>query len=266
MGEEAPATAEIIKLGEAMERILVDSETGLAVPRSMQDQVAMAAYAVKSGLLPDSIRTTAQAWMVMQRGNELGFPGLTAFEFLYPVNGKVRLTPDGAKAKALASGLLLDYREEVEGDGEAMLGRVVIRRKGIPTPISYEFSITDAKTAGLYPGEPKSAWRKYPKRMLLARARGYAFGDAFRDIVGGLQVREVADLDPGEAVSAEPRGRSAAQPTVPAPPEPDPLLDELGGAKTQAAEDAVVVDAPFASHAEADAAIVEALQAEESKG
>lgn len=242
MSEEAPVTSEIIKLGEAMERILVDAETGLAVPKSMQDQVAMAAYAVKSGLLPDSIRTTAQAWMVMQRGNELGFPGLTAFEFLYPVNGRVRLTPDGAKAKALACGLLEDFHEGTFGEGDAMLARVTIKRKGIPTPIVGEFSWQDAKEAGLI---GKENWKKYRRRMLLARARGFGFGDGFRDIVGGLQVRETYDLDPGEEIATEPKGRRAALP--PPPPVPDPLLDEL--------------TPPFESHAEADAAIA----AEESK-
>lgn len=239
---EEPVTAEIIKLGEAMERIQVDAETGLAVPKSMQDQVAMAAYAVKSGLLPDTIKTTAQAWMVMQRGNELGFPGLTAFEFLYPVNGRVRLTPDGAKAKALASGLLEDFREEISGQGESTVARVSIKRKGIPTPIVGEFSWADAKEAKL---TTKDNWTKYRRRMCLARARGFAFADAFRDIIGGLQVRETFDLDPGETVTAE-----AAKPeALPRPlPTPDPLLDELS-------------EVPFQSHAEADAA----LAAEESK-
>src|SRR5688572_28626975 len=106
----------------------------------MQDQVAMAAYAVKSGLLLETIRTTAQAWMVMQRGTELGYPGLAAFDVLYPVNGKVRLTPDGAKGKAQASGLLVDAKEEVFGEGEHMVARVTLWRKGIPTPIVGEFS------------------------------------------------------------------------------------------------------------------------------
>lgn len=247
-----PVTAEVVRLGEAMTRIQVDAETGLAVPKSMQDQVAMAAYAVRSGLLPDSIKTTAQAWMVMQRGVELGYPGLAAFDVLYPVNGKVRLTPDGAKGKAQSSGLLVDAKEEVFGDGDTMCARVTVWRKGIPTPIVAEFSVQDAKLAGLWgkvgrSGKP-SAWVTYPKRMLLARARGFAYGDAFRDVVGGLQVREMYDREPGEEVTVEREGgRRAAEP--PPPPTPDPLLDELS-------------DAPFASHAEADAAIA----AEESKG
>lgn len=245
--------AKTVRLGEAMVRIQVDQETGLAVPKSMEDQVAMAAWAVKSGLLPPSIDTPAKAWMVMQRGKELGFPGLTAFEFLYVVNGRVRLTPDGAKAKALASALLVDYQEAVIGDGDSMLARVTIRRKGVPTAIVAEFSVEDAKKAGLWgkvgrSGQP-SAWVTYPKRMLLARARGFAFADAFRDIVGGLQVREVTDLDPGEAGPSEPVRKAA----IPPPPTPDPLLDELG-------EDAA--ETPFPTHQEADAAIAAEEKAE----
>jgi hypothetical protein len=219
--------AQEIRLGEAMARITVDQGTGLTVPKSMEDQVALAAWARSSGLLPASITTTAQAWMVMQRGSELGFPGLTAFEFLYPVNGRVRLTPDGARAKALQSGLLEDSLEETVGLGENMFARVTVKRRGHPTAVVVEFSMKDAAQAGL---TSKDNWRKYPKRMLLARARGHAFGDAFRDVIGGLPVREQYDLDPGERLTA---ARPTTAEETPARPErtatPDPLLAKLKG-------------------------------------
>lgn len=235
----------ILKLGEQMDLIKIDEG---AVPATMKDQVALAHYAWSSGLLPKSITSSQQAWMVMQRGGELGFPALTAFEFLYVVGGQVRLRPTGAKAKALESGLLLDFKEETVGVDDAMKAVVTIRRKGIPTPIVTEFSVQDAKTAGLW-GPSKDNWRKYPKRMLLARARGFAYGDVFADIIGGLPVREVYDLEPGEAIGGVSTvGRKAAEPRQ-APSTPDALFGDPDAP-------------PFESHAEADKAISEAEEKE----
>lgn len=293
-----PATALEIRLGEAMERIQVDQVTGAPIVKTLADQVALAAWAQRSGLLPDVIKTPGQAWMVMQRGSELGFSGLGAFDFLYVVGGRVRITPDGAKAKGLASGLLVDFREETVGQGAEMMARVTVKRKGIASPIVGEFSVEDAKTAGLWGksgSRGPSAWVTYPKRMCLARARGFAFGDAFRDLVGGLTVRERYDLDPGERIGTDHPAveatvvREAAQP--PKPPAEDPLDAELAESKPepvspqeeaaapvetlpiepspepvdQAADDEPTEDAPpFQSNAEADRVIAE-LEAAEAK-
>jgi len=238
-------------------RVPVSVEAGVATPKTLDESLQFAAWAVTSGLLPREIDQPSKAWLVMQRGAELGIPGIAAFDFLYVVRGRVRMTPDCVKAKALASGLMEDCREEVLGTGDAMVARITLKRRGIASPIVVEFSVEDAKKAGLWgkvgknSGEP-SAWVTYPKRMLLARARGFAYGDLFKDLTGGLAVRERFDLEPGEALGTMHEAvvvHAAAAPAAP-PSEPDPLFDVPA-----------VPVADFASHAEADAAIA----AEESK-
>jgi hypothetical protein len=97
-------------------------------------------------------------------------------------------------------------------------------RKGSTRPVVTTFTWQDAKTAHLV---DKDNWRNWPKRMVLARARGFNLQDNFTDLLGGLPVRETFDLDPGEriAVEAEPM-----PPVLQAPPAgPDPLLAELVG-------------------------------------
>jgi hypothetical protein len=158
----------------------------------------------------------------MQRGSELGFKAYSSVDYLYPVNGRVRLTPAGAKALALQSGLLEDCSERFEGTGDDRVAIVTVKRRGIPTPTVGRFSVSDAKRAGLM---GKDNWKSYTDRMLLARARGFAFMDAFGDLVGGMQVREVFDLDPGEAIATdktEPAPRQIPAPTY------DPMLAALG--------------------------------------
>lgn len=235
----------------------VEVHDGLLVPKTLDEQLRMAKWALASGLLPRDIDTAAAAWLVMQRGAELGIAPITSFDFLYVVNGRVRMTPDCIKAKAQASGLLEDAREEVAGEGDSMVARVTVKRKGMPTPVVGTFSAEDAKTAQLWKkvghsGKP-SAWVTYPKRMLLARARGFAYGDAFKDLAGGMQVRERFDLDPDDVMGGKAAVVEAERLRALPAPAPDPVLAELAG------------DAPFQSHAEADRAIADAELATEAE-
>lgn len=221
MGNAADKAIE--RLGE----VPVSVQAGVVLPGNLDEQLRVAKWAHASGLVPTT--TVASTWMVMQRGAELGFSALGSFDYLYVVNSRVRITPDGMKAKAQASGLIQDAKEEVFGADKEMVARVTIKRRGIPTPIVGEFSAHDAVLARLWGKRgPKgdSAWVTHPKRMLLARARGFAYQDAFRDLAGGLQVREMDDLEPGEALG------DGDAPVVEAARKPpaggDPLLAGVG--------------------------------------
>jgi hypothetical protein len=192
-------------------RVPVDKNGAMAPVDSVQ-LLEMARWVVQSRLV--SAKTVTEAWVIMQRGAELGFKGLASFEFLYAVNGKARISPNGIKAKALSSGKVEDFEESVAGEGDARTATVSVKRQGIPTPIKCSFSIADAKRAKL---SSKDNWQGYPDRMLLARARGYAWGDAFPDMTGGMPVREMFDRDEDEDARMAP------------PQEPDKLLAEVVG-------------------------------------
>lgn len=221
------------------------SEGGALMPASFAEQWRIAQGVIQSGLCP-GLKKTAEAWLIMQRGAELGFPLVTAIEFLYPVEGRIRMSPDGAKAKALSSGLLEDFREYDEGDvhetekglkfSDSFRAVCYIKRRGIATPIVRTFSVADAKQAKLWPGfersgsKVKANWEMYPKRMLAARARGFAFQDAFRDLTGGLQIRERFDLDPGErfgGVVVTPPDARDVTPARPVPAKRHPVIAQL---------------------------------------
>lgn len=211
-----------------VERQAVEIVGGAVMPKNLDESLRVAKWAVESGLLPQDVKTVAAAWAVMQRGAELGFTPLGSFDFLYVVSGRVRMTPNAIRAKALASGLVEDMREEIIADDatpDNRRARVTVKRKGLPTPVVREFSMLDAKRAHLLGKGDRSAWTAYPDRMLLARARGFALGDCFSDLCGGLQIRERFDLEPGEALGViEPELKAA---TRTPPTEPDPLIAAL---------------------------------------
>jgi hypothetical protein len=55
---------------------------------SLDEALRFSKWAVDSGLLPNGIKTVAQAFVIMQKGAELGFSPMASFEFIYPVNGR----------------------------------------------------------------------------------------------------------------------------------------------------------------------------------
>jgi len=243
MADEDVSTAAVATVEPKPEKVPVKVKDGMIAPSNLAEQYRFAQYVVASRLVP--ARTPEEALIVMQRGAELGFKGLAAFDVLYVVNSKVRLTPQGAKAKAQESGLIEDAREEIVGDGDSMEAVVTVKRKGLPTPIVSRFSIADAKRARLISGKEGAAWTGYPKRMLLARARGFAYQDGFADLCGGLQVRETFDLEPGEALG--PSAIRAPQPKTGA----DPIFGKLG-VKVPASKPEEPIEAEFVSHADAE--------------
>jgi len=74
-----------------------------------------------------------------------------------------------------------------------------VKRAG-QDPETREFSRADAERAGLW--NKDGTWKKYPKRMLQMRARGWSLRDVFADVLCGLSIREevrdynIADQSP----------------------------------------------------------------------
>lgn len=121
-----------------------------------------------------------QAAMIMAKGYELGLPITSAFEYIHVVQNRPTLSPRGALALVLASGLLDDMQiDEVPG-----ACTVTMKRCGGP---SYEltWTIDDAKRAGIV--KPDSAWQSYPANMLRWRCLGFVIDVLFADVIGGLK-------------------------------------------------------------------------------
>ena len=112
------------------------------------------------------------------------------------VNGRATLYGDGMLAVAQASGLLVDISETLEGTPanlDKMAATCVVKRQGRPTPSRCTFTWADAKQAGLTGSD---TYKKFPGRMLKARARAFALRDAFPDVLCGVMSSdEAADLD-----------------------------------------------------------------------
>lgn len=163
---------------------------GAIVPQDAEQAWRMAQMIAKSGLAPKDMRQPEQIVTAIFHGLEIGLKPMQAVQSIAVVNGRPTVWGDAALGLVEGSGLLADFAETIEGDGEAMLARCVAHRVGRATPIERTFSVADAKKAGLW--GKTGPWTQYPKRMLQLRARAFALRDGFADVLKGLQITEEA--------------------------------------------------------------------------
>ena len=203
-------------------------DTGVKL-RSMEDAFRFATAVYKSGLAPTAYRSAEAVLVVMQTGMELGMSPMQAIRNMWPgPDGRPNEYVESSWARVLASGLVESWTAECDGDKAT----VTIRRKGMAEPIVSVYTMDDAKKAGLV--KAGSNWEKYSKRMLLARARGFALKDGFADVLKGLSIAETRD----EFYSGAPERAKVVEPTV------DPLFEDIALLPDAAIGEADTADTP----------------------
>lgn len=140
--------------------------------------------------------------LVILRGKGLGLDMFQALENITVINNKTCMSGSLASALVERSGLLEDKEHSYEGEQEtdARKCTVTVQRKG-RKPVSWSFSIKEARKAGLYPGKPGSGWATFSDSMLYWRALGFAYRREFPDVMGGMyMIEELSDAIPERAV------------------------------------------------------------------
>lgn len=196
---------------------------GLALlPRNFEGLYRMAQIMAASGLMPKGIQTPEAVFVAVQMGLEVGLSPMQAVQNVAVINGRPSMWGDAVLALIRASGLLDDFDERIEGTGDAMKAVCVAVRKGQSKPILREFSVSDAKAAGLWSKD--GPWKQYPKRMLQMRARSWTLRDGFGDVLKGLRVAEEA-MDFDMELTQTAPGKYEPPPME----EPEPADDVFGG-------------------------------------
>lgn len=192
MSENLPATK------PAPAQVLLDPKTGAFLPKDLDGLYRLSTVLASSGLMPSGISSPADVFVCIQMGLEVGLSPMQSVQNISPINGRPAIWGDSQLALVRASGLLEEFSETMEGEFPHDTYKAVCKAKrhGDKTLYRHEFSMGDAKTAGLLPGKELSAWKKYPKRMLQMRARSWVLRDAFGDVLKGIsQAEEAMDFD-----------------------------------------------------------------------
>ncbi len=171
------------------------------------------------------VNNIEQAQSIMLKGFELGLPLAASFEFVSVVMGKPTLSPRGALALVMQSGLLEGMKID---DGDGFCTVWMKRKNGPEYTLTYGYQ--DAKRAGLV--KPDSNWDKYGPNMCRWRSIGFVIDVLFSDVCGGLKRADEfgAEIDQdGHVVNAEWSQVAPASTTPPVPPleQPDPTISAI---------------------------------------
>jgi hypothetical protein len=193
------------------------SDRGLRF-QSMAELIEFSKILARSQFVPKSLSDPADVFAALCFALELDLPPVTALQNLAVINGRVSMFGDLAKGLIDRSGLCEDYSQQYVGDPNSDDYKCVVRskRRGRADYIESEFSVRDAKVAGLWDkksesGKP-SPWILYPKRMLMWRARAFNLRDNFPDILRGLPcAEEFEEYHPDDPESRFKRARPARE-------------------------------------------------------
>lgn len=157
------------------------------VPTTLKEAQEYATIFANSGLCPEGYRGRPNDILIVwQLGKELGLDKMQSLRTLGCVNGMPFAYGDGQLALIRRHPKFEAIKEWYEGEEfkDSFKAICMMKRQG-EEPVIKEFSVADAKVAGLW--QKKGTWTQYPKRMLQHRARGFAAKDAFPDALYGLK-------------------------------------------------------------------------------
>lgn len=183
-------------------RDVVDGWTGV-----MGDVVKLADYVSTTDFVPKALRgKPAAIAAAILAGREAGIPPMRALSHVHMVDGRPSMSAEQKRAQALAAGHDIVY---VETTTERCV--VKGRRTGSDQWSTVTWSKDDAKAAGLL---GKDNWRKWPRRMLQARATGELCDMLFPDATAGLATTEELQDDTDAAGIATDAGPQTAKRTA----------------------------------------------------
>lgn len=143
----------------------------------MKEQIK---HAISSGLLPSSIKTPQQAFVIIQKGREIGIPMMQALSQINVISGKPTMSAELMLGQIYRNvpGAYIHFKTLSNDKCEIECAR----SKDMPyTKIA--FSIEDAKKAGVM---RNPVWSKYPRAMLRSRAISEMARTIFPDAICGI--------------------------------------------------------------------------------
>lgn len=169
----------------------------LTVPTNWEAMKEQAAMLVKSGFLPQSIRTPEQAIAVAITSKELGIGMMEGFRSINVIQGKPTISPQLMLALANRSGQL----ENIKIDSNDQRAIITVTRKG-REPHTEEFGIKEATGLGLI---GRDNYKKQPSVMFKWRALAANLRVTFPDVMIGFYTPEEmgAEVKIGEGETME---------------------------------------------------------------
>lgn len=176
----------------------VGGNVGALIPQDIDQAFRIAQALAHSGMTPNGFKSPETCFVAIMAGAELGLPPFQSLQSFAIINNRPTLWGDALMAVVRTNGFKV--REWLEGAGDEMEAFCEVIRPDNGDVAEASFSVSDAKTAGLW--KKGGPWTTNPKRMLKMRARAFAIRDGAADVLRGFQIREEVE-DYGEPIPAE---------------------------------------------------------------
>lgn len=199
---------------------MVMSERGVQL-RSFAELWRFAQTALAGGVAPKGMTSVGQVALAIQTGMEAGLTPMHSLQAVVVINGNTSWRGQAAVGLIRADARCKYIRHWSEGKGEEMKGVCVSLRSGASREEKTEFTVAQARTAGLWQKKGRKGedtpWITYPDRQLMWRAVGFHGKDHWADVLGGFPIAEEAQDYPA-------REDVHVRASLPPPSSPDPLL------------------------------------------
>lgn len=155
------------------------------------------------GLLPDGIHSPAHALLIFEQAAALDIPPITGLSQIHIIKGKPTLSAGLMSGKIRQAGHKLRIWVEGNVEDETLVAKAELIRADDPDfTFKVEFSLKDARRAGLYPGKSDSNWQKWPRSMVKSRATSEIAREGATDVfLGAIYTPE--ELDPNVQVDEQ---------------------------------------------------------------
>lgn len=167
---------------------LANQNDVLAVATQTDTMLSLAGSLVKSGLIPNAIKSPEAALGVLLKGRELGLAPMQSFDSIDVIQGKPTLKPQAMLALIYSSNNFGSFQVD---SSDSRAATVTMSRRG-SDPHSETFTMDDAKTLGL---AGKDNWKKQPATMLKWRAVSACARVVFPDVIQGMYTPEEIGQD-----------------------------------------------------------------------
>lgn len=128
--------------------------------------------------------TQQDAYFVLVAGRELGLGPVASLRNIHVIDGKPSLGVHALTAVAMP------HCEKWEVESDATRCRITCKRRGYPSEHTLEYTLDDAKRAGL---DSRPNWKRMPREMLFARCASNLVRRVFPDLVAGVLSSEEAE-------------------------------------------------------------------------
>lgn len=164
---------------------------GIYFPSTKDDAWKFAQTFASSVFCPVQYKNKpGDVYLAMAYGAQIGLNPLLAVQNIAMVNGRPSVYGDALTAIVMANPETEKYEDGYKDGGKTAYCKIT--RNG--HTIEREFSEDMARKAGLW---EQNTWKKYPQRMLMWRAKGWAIRDLYADVLMGMwSVEEAKDMQP----------------------------------------------------------------------